>query len=141
MNIEMMEGWNASGSHDSSYDEVQVKALIAQACDLPGVSNAKDHAKMPERIQLFVKNCLVGDTTIWVMKGIHQRWDRIKADGEVTKNADPHIQVKFGHRFGSAPTTWIAIHVRLSEEQQRVRTLRSGTEVIDCAWKTVGLSC
>lgn len=141
MKIETLEGWNTGGNHDSRYTEQEVKALIGQARDLPGVKGQKDLGKMPEAIAAFVANCLFGDTTIWVIKGIHQRWDSVNAGGVLKKEADPHIQVKFSHTFtGAKSAAWIAVHVRLSEERCYFRTLRSGEEVVDCAWKTVGLS-
>lgn len=136
MNIEMSEGWNDKGNHDSKYDESMVKALIEQCAEL---SADVQTSKMPERIGLFTKHCLRGEKTIWVTKGIHQRWGDINASGELKKEADPHIQVQFEHRFGLKPI-WIAIHVCLSEEQQGVRTLGDGRKVIQCSWKAVGLT-
>lgn len=138
--MEILErpGWSDAGNHDSKYDVDMVKALIAQAADIAPLAQAH---LMPERLGIFVRHCLFGDKPVWIVKGIHQRWKSINAAGQVNKEADPHIQVEFEHRFpGAKAAAWVRIHVCLSEEPQAVRQLHRRKQVIDCSWKTVGIT-
>lgn len=130
----METGWNDVGSHDSRYTEEEVKTLVGQIRNLPGVGTTANRQGMGRSIKAFVNACVDGNTTIWVTKGIHERWNKINASGTVTKDADPHIQVKY--RSGEG---WGTAHIRLSEKPERVVTL-DGKDFIDCSWTTVGIS-
>jgi hypothetical protein len=132
--IKMEDGWNDIGSHDSRYTEEEVKTLVGQVRNLPGVSTRRNRQGMGRSILAFVTACVEGDTTVWVTKGIHERWQKINAANVTTKEADPHIQVKYQSGSG-----WGTVHIRRSEKPERVVS-EDGKDFIDCSWTTVGMS-
>lgn len=134
MEVRMETGWNNVGSHDSRYTEEEVKTLVGQVRSLPGVSTRRNRQGMGRSIQAFIAACVEGNTIVWVTKGIHERWDKINASGTTTKEADPHIQVKYQSGAG-----WGTVHIRLSEKPERVVS-ENGKDFVDCSWTTVGMS-
>ena len=124
MKIEPLKDWNGPGNHDSRREPKDIVALISQLKKLPGI-DTQDYTGVPSMIALFSKLCLYGDRTIFVVKGIHQRWGN---------NPKPHIRIRFFYSVGpSGKQESTDMHVELSEEPS--------TWAEDCyAWKTVGLS-
>ena len=124
MNIKPLDGWAAPGSHDSNREPRDLAALIGQVAMLPGIAT-KNYAGVPSMIKLFAEKCLYGDRDIYVVKGIHQRWN---------KHPRPHIRIRFFYTQGpSAKLTSIDMHVELSESPSQ------WSEGNYC-WKTVGIS-
>ncbi len=111
MIVYLEEGWNDSGSHDSKYSGPEMQTLVLKVANLPGITNL---GALPAGIKAFSQSCISGDTPVWITKGLHQRWDKIRADGVVTKAADPHIQFKFNYAWSSG-SRWVTGHFFLSE--------------------------
>ena len=127
MHIEPLDGWDNPGQHDSKLQPRDLAYLIGQAKSLPGIAT-QDYKNVPSMIKLFAEKCLYGDRTIYVVKGLHQRWG---------KNPKPHLRVRFFYTMGPNLTnTSIDMHIELSEDP----TGRKVNGYDAYTWKTVGIS-
>ncbi|HEY4173782.1 MAG TPA: hypothetical protein VGM42_12205 [Rhodopila sp.] len=119
-----MEGWNDLGNHDSRREPRDIVALINQIKLLPGIAT-QNYTGVPSTIALFSRLCLYGERTIYIVKGIHQRWGN---------NPKPHIRIRFFYSVGpSGKQESTDMHVELSEEPSRWKE-------DSYSWKTVGIS-
>ncbi len=124
MNIKPLPGWDAPGNHDSHRTPTDLRSLIEQTRNLPGIAT-QNYDGIPSIIKLFAQKCIHGDRQVLVVKGIHQRWNN---------NPQPHIRIRFFYTQGQNLTvTSMDMHVQLSEDP-------SHWDAGNFCWKTVGLT-
>ncbi len=110
--------------HDSKYTEAEVIELVRQAGSLKGIRGEGT----PDYIKAFVKDCVDGDETVFITKGIHQRWN---------EKPQPHITFYFQ---SSSSEIRLSGHVFLSQEVASQIIGGHGSSSSTYRWHTVGIS-
>jgi hypothetical protein len=124
MIIQAVEG--GYGDHDSKYTQAEVIELVRQAGSLAGIRGEGT----PAYIAAFAKDCVDGDATVFIKKGIHQRWSN------KNKSPEPHITFYFE---STSERIRLSGHVFLSQ-QLAATSIRGRGSLSTYRWHTVGIS-